>query len=143
MDVLEKMIPASKIFEGEGLLAFDVKSLIDLSLLELQECLECAGIEDEFLDNSLARFQTKCEDDSSFSLASNFLVAGEALKKADQRKTIQFEFQGMKHLIDHTRMETSSEKIKVIGNFYEILKERFQDFVHRIYPLIGVFDPKN
>ena len=85
LDVLEKMIPASKIFEGEGLLAFNVKSTIDLSLLELQDCRECAGTEDEYLDSSLARFQTKCEDDGSFSLASNFLMARKALKKADKR----------------------------------------------------------
>ena len=143
LDVLVKMIPASKIFEGEGHLAFDVKNTVDLSLLELQDCPECAGTEDEFLDSSLPRFQTKCEDDSSFSLASNFLIAGEALKKADQCKTIRFEFQGMKHLSDHRRMEASSEKIKVIGNLCEILKERLKDFEHGIHPLISVFDPKN
>lgn len=65
------------------------------------------------------------------------------MKKADQRKTIRFEFQGMKHLSDHTRMEASSEKIKVIGDLWEILKERFRDFEHGIYPLISVFGPKN
>ena len=72
LGVLEKMTPASKKFEGEGLLAFDVKNTIDLSLLELQDCRERAGTEDELLDSSLARFQTKGEDDGSFLWHQNF-----------------------------------------------------------------------
>ena len=56
LDVQEKMVPASKIFEGEGLLAFDNKNTIDLTLLGLYDCRESAGTNEEFLDSFLAPF---------------------------------------------------------------------------------------
>ena len=65
LDILDKMVPASKIFEGECFLAFDIKNAIDLTLLGLQDCMESAGTNDEFLDSFLARFKIIQKDENS------------------------------------------------------------------------------
>ena len=49
--------PASKIFESEGLLPFDLKPVIEMTLSELDECIEDACTDGEFIDSNLARFR--------------------------------------------------------------------------------------
>ena len=54
LHVLKKMKPTSKVFEGEGLLAYDVKPCVDLTIMELEQCKDSVGTNDEFLDSNLA-----------------------------------------------------------------------------------------
>ena len=99
LDVLEKITPASKVFEGEGLLAYEVRPSIDYTLMELEECKESAGKADEFLDSNLARFKLREDTEGGFSLSEDYLKGGEVSKKAaDKRAFMTYNFKGMRHL---------------------------------------------
>ena len=65
-DVLLKMRPASKVFEGDGLLVHEIKPtiilIIDFTLFELADCKESAGTDSEYLDSNLAKFALKAAE---------------------------------------------------------------------------------
>ena len=56
LDILEKTVPASKVFEGEKLLSFEIKESINRTVLDLEEYTDddC-----ENLDSHLHRFPIK------------------------------------------------------------------------------------
>ena len=89
LDELKKMVPASKIFEGEGLLAFDIKNTIDLTSLGLYDCRESAGTNEEFLDSFLACFKIIHKDGNS-SLSSKRAETVEILKHILTYKRTEF-----------------------------------------------------
>ena len=58
LDILEKITPTSLVFEGDGLLPFEVKPTIDLTVSKLEDLIECSGSDEEELsDSHLSRFQ--------------------------------------------------------------------------------------
>ena len=144
LDVLEKITPASKVFEGEGLLAYEVMPSVDYTLMELEECKESAGEADEFLDSNLARFKLREDTEGGFSLSAEYLKDGEASKKAaDKRAFMTYNFEGMRHLSNKSRVKASRSKAKVIENLSSLLSDRFNDFRVGIYDQMAIFDPKN
>ena len=79
LDILEKTVPASKVFEGEKLLPFEIKESINRTVSDLEEYTDddC-----ENLDSYLHRFPFVLnEETEKFSLVSKFDSPG------DQRKT--------------------------------------------------------
>ena len=115
LDILEKITPASKVFEGKSLLAYEVRPLIDYTLMELEECKESAGEGDEFLDSHLARFKLLEDTEGGFSLSAEYLKDGEASKKASEKRFfITYNFERMRHLSSKGRVKTSKSNAKVI-----------------------------
>ena len=143
LDVLDKIRPASKVFEGNGLLAYEIKPTIDLTLVELEDCMNDAGSDHEFLDSHLSRFRLKKDDLGINTLSSEFVKEGDVLKPEASRSMIQFSFDEMHHLNNESRVDASDEKRKVLANLSALLKDRFQDFNHGIYATMNFFDPKN
>ena len=144
LDVLEKITPASKVFEGEGLLAYEVRPSIDYTLIELEECKESAGEADKFLDSHLARFKLREGTEGGFSLSAEYLKDGEASKKAaDKGAFMTYNFEGMRHLSNKSRVKASKSNAKVIENLSSLLSDCFNDFRVGIYDQMAIFDPKN
>ena len=61
------------LFEGEGLLPFEVMSTIEMTNVELQDIIDSPGIEDELLDSHLICFQFI--DRSSNNVEKSLLAA--------------------------------------------------------------------
>ena len=78
--MLEKITPASKVFEGEGLLAHEVRPTIDITLLELKECRDVAGEDEEYLESHLGRFKLQMTEEGAVSLSSEYTMKGESKK---------------------------------------------------------------
>ena len=143
LDVLEKIRPASKVFEGNGLLAYEVKPTITLTLMELEDCINSAGTSYEFLDSYLTRFMLKEDDTGTFSLSSDFLKEGDALKAKGDRRSVHLDFEEMSHLNKESMSKASDAKQKVIRNLSTLLKDRFKDFDEGVYTPMRFFDPEN
>ena len=43
LDIFEVMRPLSLVFEGEGLMAFNIKPTVDIAICQLQDIFECHG----------------------------------------------------------------------------------------------------
>ena len=143
LDVLEKITPTSKVFEGEGLLAHEVRPTIDLTLLELKECRDVAGKDEEYVESHLGRFKLQMTEDGEVSLSSEYTMKGESQKNPENRKYVDLSFKGMRDLTDISRKSASSGKKDIIDSLSTLLKECFRDFDTGIYDVMSFFDPNN
>ena len=133
LDVLEKIGPSSKVFEEEGLLPFEVKPSVELSILQLNDCAECAGTNDEYLDSHLSRFTLQDNGNGNKIVKSQFLKAGHNLRALDNREYVTFTFENMLELKQESRMQASNAKKEVALELITLLKSRFADFQEEIY----------
>lgn len=111
--------------------------------MELNDCKNNAGTDDEFLDSHLTRFRLKQDDTGVFSLSSNFLKEGDALKAKNDRRFVSLDFEEMSHLNNESRLKASDAKRNVISSLATLLKDRFKDFDNGVYAAMSFFDPKN
>lgn len=133
LDVLEKIGPSSKVFEEEGLLPFEVKPSVELSILQLNDCAECAGTNDEYLGSHLSRFTLQDNGNGNKIVKSQFLKAGHNLRALDNREYVTFTFENMLELKQESRMRASNAKKEVALELITLLKSRFADFQEEIY----------
>ena len=140
LDVLEKTVPASKVFEGDGLLPFEVRASISATLGELSEFLEddC-----EDFDSHLKRFQPEKNDDGQYFLQCNYHSPGDKCKNLENRKPVQVSFPDMTLLNDQTTMNVKSARKNVSTALIEILKNRFQSFNEQVFSVMTWFHPEN
>ena len=67
LDIIEVMRPLSLVFEGEGLIAFNIKPTVDKAIGQLQDIFECH--EEEMLDSHLRSFTFEDNDAGNIELA--------------------------------------------------------------------------
>ena len=138
LDLLELIVPASKVFEEGGLLPHEVQSSVSRTLLELQEKLDEIGNEDEFTDSYFSRF----------SIVDNNTLSGEFAKAGDKRKIIpNREYVSVSFAMSEVDKERAIAKIRQIKNavlpvLSTTMKNRFVDFENdgRIYTAMGFMD---
>ena len=143
LDVLDKISPASLVFEGNGLLAFEIDSAINLTKLELEDISTSAGTPDELLDSHLARFQFRVDDDGEKTLNSDFTKQNHNLRKLENRETIQIEFENMTHLNADAQTRASNAKSDVAQRLIQMLERRFVCYKDEIFKSMKWFDPRN
>jgi hypothetical protein len=140
LDLLEKVTPASLVFEGEEVLPCDVKTSIDRTILELADVSETAGTDEELLDSYLSRFQINNEDEIG-TLSSEFAKAGHLLKKPCNREYVLIEFENMTRLSKETAQRVSRMKVNTADKLAELLRDRFSSFNEEFFSKIDWFDP--
>ena len=144
LDLLEKTRPASKIFESEGLLPFDLKPVIEMTLSELDECIEDACTDGEFIDSNLARFRlvhdVNGEEDTRV-VKSQFLKEGHSQKSPDQREYVFHTFDRLTFMNEESRQIASREKKEVGGKLKSLLQKRFQNSNEDLYETMRFIDP--
>ena len=93
LDILDKISPASLVFEGNGLLAYEVDATVKYTKLELENLAENTGTPDEFLDSHLARFPLTTDEEGETRLTVSFTKYGHNLRKPCNReyRNITFE----------------------------------------------------
>ena len=80
LDMLEKITPMSLVFEGDGLLPFEVKSAIALTELELHEIVDDLEIDDKLLDSHLSHFLLSTQGDGEVELSASYVRKDHMLK---------------------------------------------------------------
>ena len=91
LDLLEKIVPASKVFEGELLLPFEIDSAIKTSETYLKEYSEGKTDEND-IDSHLHRYFLVPSDDGSYDLKGYFDSPGDQLKLLVNRKQVEINF---------------------------------------------------
>ena len=97
LDLLEKMKECSKTFEGVGLRPQEVKPALDISLSDLQECIDNVGNDEEFLQSNLSRFQIHT-DEGRLLVKAEYTKEGHTVKAPSQREYITYTFKNLGQL---------------------------------------------
>ena len=89
LDLLERTVPASKIFEGERLLPFEIKMSIQTTLADITELLD-----DDYddLDSHLQRFWPSENEEGELILESEYNSPMDKSRKIENRKPVKIPF---------------------------------------------------
>lgn len=130
LDMLEMVVPVSKIFESNDLLPYSVNSIIDQTTSELNENIDEIGGDLEFLDSYVGRYSvsTKAGDQNwlSGALEGQFIKAGEKRKKDKTFVTVKFQTNKINQ--DHAIDVVRALKKKLCESLIKVLKKRFCDY---------------
>lgn len=143
LDLLEKITPASLVFECDGLLPGDIAATIQMTCLELEDLAENIDTPEELLDSHLSRFQFNYDDDGNVYLQSTYVKHGDMLKKAANRESMEIKFENFTEVNQQSMSAASREKKKIAEKLVETLQERFAGFKDPIFKHMLWFNPLN
>ena len=78
LDILEKSVPASMVFEGDGLMPHEIAPNIELTQIDLQEIIEHNAAGELPLDSNLRYFTSEAEE-QNISFSHMYCTAGHEL----------------------------------------------------------------
>ena len=137
LDLLEKTVPASKVFEGEGLLPFEVKSSIEIMLADLNEFLN-----DDYddIDSHLQRFQYVQGESTIESWYDSPLDLSRKLETRQPVKTTFIDFTLLK---EETLADSRVIRQNAARELIRTLNLRFQSLNEDVFTMINWCDPQN
>ena len=138
-DLLELIVPVSKVFEEDSLLPHEIKSHVSRTLLNLDEKLEEIGDDDEFLDSCMNRYTVVNQE----TLSGQFIKAGQKRKIAENRESVSVSFTMSDASLENAISKIHRIKTEVIPCLTDTLKQRFVDFSEdsHIYAAMSFMDP--
>ena len=140
MDIFQIMQPTSLVFEGEGLMPYDVKPTIDIAVEQLREIAEGNG--DVPLDSHLRFFKFTACDGAGVSLTREYCKSGHEKHQTTNRECIQVEMTGITGFSDEIMKQAVRTIQQVAKDLMKILRERFADFEDPILLSMQWLDPK-
>lgn len=143
LDLLEKISPASLVFEGNDLMPSEIKPTINRTNLELEDIEETAGTPDEYLDSNISRFLFTTNEDGEKFLHGSFVKNGHMLKKPCNRENVQIPFIDFKYLSNETLQKASESKKKLAEELRKTLNSHFESFLDEIFSNAKWLEPKH
>jgi hypothetical protein len=139
LDLLEKTVPASKVFEGEGLLPFEVKSSIQTTLADLNDFLD-----DDYddIDSHLQRFSVT-ENDEGKTVISEYNSPLDKNRKLENRKPIKITLPTLTQLNEETVLAVKKIRKNAANELIKTLKERFQSLDEEVFSWMNWCNPEN
>ena len=137
LDVLELITPASKKFEEEELMAYEVKPIRNETILNLNDAIQCDADQD-MLTSYLASFKV---GDGSIIITDCFNAA-DVHKLIKDRRVIQVELLRMTFVQKESYEVVISEKKKVCENLKEVIDTKYSDFDEPVFQNMKWFDPQ-
>ena len=142
LDILEKTTPTSLVFEGDGLLPFEVKPTTDLTVSELEDLIKCSGSDEEELsDSHLSRFQFATDDEGVNTLSVSFAKPNNMLRKSENREYKVIDFENFTQINVSSMLNASEIKKSVAQDLILCLRERFASFDEPIFANMEWYDP--
>ena len=144
LDILEKFVPASKVFEGEHLLPFEVKAAsIQTTIADPTDYL---GDDYDNIDSHIQWFFPKSNREriSRYILESNYNSPQDKSQKLENHKLVKIVFPSdMTLLKEETVMAGKAIRRVATEKIIEMLKECFQNLDEEIFSLMKWCNPKS
>ena len=140
LDLLEAVRPASKVFEGEGLMIHEVKSTINMTTLELSEFEDCDDIEND-ITSHIRRFFPDGEN----AITTKNFAPGDGLRKEKNRSYTHVDMTPYLVNISNRSIDIAfNAKKKFSGKIKEMLQDRFDNsYGDNVINAMKWFDIKN
>ena len=143
LDILEKIFPASKVFERERLLPFKVKASIQTTIADLTDYLD-----DDYddIDSHIQWFfpRSNSERISEYILESHYNSPQDKSGKLEKGKPVKIVFPSDMTLLKEDTVRTGKAIRRVAAEkIIEMLKERFQNLDEEIFSLMKWCNPES
>ena len=143
LDILEQIVPASRVLEGERLLPFEVETSIQTTIADLTDYLD-----DDYddIDSHIQRFFPKSNSEriSGYILESNYNSPQDKSQKLENRKPVKIVFPSDMTLLKEDNVRAGKAIRRVAAEkIIEMLKERLQNLDEEIFSLIKWCNPES
>ena len=136
-DVLELITPASKIFEEEKLMTYEVKPILNETILNLNDAIQC-DVDEDMLTSYLTSFKV---GDGSTIITECFNAAADA-HKLIKHGVVQVKLLEMKFVQNESYEVAISEKKKVCKNLKGVIDTKYSNFDEPVFQNMKWFDPQ-
>ena len=140
LDIFGKLQPASLVFEGEGLMAYEIYPSIEMTINDLQDMVD--SDEKVETDSMLRFFQFHVGSDGKMVATHEYCKAGHEKRNPQNREyhTVKID----KMIGWHGQcIENFGEKLRAVASdLIEVLNERFADFRNLVFCSMKWLDPQ-
>lgn len=142
LDILEKTVPMSKVFEGERLLPFEIKSSVKETIADLSDYLD-ESYDD--IDSHLQRFKPDYNSEGDAPILKSFYNSpNDKIKKKENRNPVLIVFPtDMTHVNEETICAGKKVRESAAQKIVNTLEQRFESLNENIFSLMNWCDPKN
>ena len=138
LDVLELITPCSKIFEGEGLMAYEISPILAETTANIEQSIT-ADIGEEMLTSHLASFRIENEE-----LSSTFIKADDKHRSNANRERVLIPLDGFNNYLTDNSIDTAvAKKKEILADLNALIEAKFGDFSKPVFKNMSWFDPKN
>ena len=136
LDILDAAGPASLVFEGDGLMPYEVDGAIERTCLELEDLEKNAGTDEEFISSNVSLFTVRDDE-----VIGNYLREGDARRKIENRENIEVVIEGMVPS-DAGRARAAQGKKSAALELKAVLQTRFEENqTSDLYQAMDIYDP--
>ena len=140
LDLLEKTKPASKVFEGEGLLPFEIWPCAQQTIDELSELVK-ENVE-EGLDSNLRKSQVAIDVSGKTTITSEFTRTGDNLHKEDSRSPVTVTMREIKNVHIAVKEEALLQRSVTGEKLIKAMQERLKTYDVGVFSTMKWFDQK-
>ena len=138
IDILDAAGPVSLIFEGDGVMPYEIAQGVEETCIELDELKVAAGTNEEMLNSYIAKFTY---DKDTMAVTGIYLKEGHRRKKPNNRENQMVKIVGMKYS-QTARTVAADAKKATIEKLKLLLRERFPEHDSDIYSAMRIYDPQ-
>ena len=144
LDLVEAVGPSSKVFEGKGLMIYEVKPSVKRTIEELDDFSNCASMNDD-ITTHLRQFHFVVNDSASSEnvLVPVFKSPGDGKRQLQNRRETVVDMSYLNHLDNESIQQAFAKKKDVAVEIKNSLTERFDDYDKTILEAMKWFDPIN
>ena len=137
LDILELITP---VFEGEGLLPCDIRSIVDETIIKIEDAIDDSGTDEEMITSHLARFMAWNEEGE---VEETFIKADDKKRDNRDREFVAITFPELTHVSEDMRARASNLKKDALTSLKGLLAEKVSDFSGAVFKSIKWFNPQN
>ena len=114
------------IFEGEGLMALNIKPTVDTAVGQLQDVFECHG--EVLLNSNLTSFTFEDNDAGKTVLVRQYCRAGHEQRSSQNREYIKVRMDDISHFCPDTVKTPLNNMSSIAADLTDILSKQFEEF---------------
>ena len=140
LDIFEVMQPLSLVFEVEGLMALNIKPIVDIVIGQLQDIFECHG--EVLLDSHLRSLTFEDNDTGKIVLVREYCRAGHEQRSPQNKEYIKVRMDDVSNFCPDTVQKLLNKISSIAADLSDILSKRFEDFESPLFMAMQWLDPK-
>ena len=142
VDILEKIVLLSLVYEKDHLLITEVKPSLSTTYLELEDIIDTGSNDDKFLNSHMAKYRYE-EKEGEISLSANYIKHNHMLRKLANQEYTTIHLEGFTNVGERARQRASNKKKEVSEALIEMLKAHFISFEDPIFDEMKWIELKN
>ena len=142
LDLLEKVGPSSMVFEGDGLMPFEVKNSLKMTLDELDDVISSCEEGEPPIDSYLRFFDIETDEETGkTSISRDYTKAGQELRNPLNREFEKVMVEKL-NCVPQCHKPVLEYMTRAAKGLKKAIKKRFKSFDDEVYQSFKFFDPK-